>query len=63
MEADGTPSFLRPWTGAACDQRRRNVLEAVFAIVDEEGIGQVAIRNVAKAAGISPGRVQREYRL
>ncbi len=47
--------------GAAHEQRRRDILEAVFAIVDEQGAGQVTIRNVAKAAGISPGRVQHYF--
>jgi AcrR family transcriptional regulator len=44
--------------GAAHDQRQRDIIEAVFAIVDGQGTDQVTIRNVAKAAGISPGRVQ-----
>jgi AcrR family transcriptional regulator len=44
--------------GAAHDQRQRDIIEAVFAIVDGQGTEQVTIRNVAKAAGISPGRVQ-----
>lgn len=44
--------------GAAYDERQRDIIEAVFAIVDGQGTEQVTIRNVAKAAGISPGRVQ-----
>ncbi|MFB9660142.1 TetR/AcrR family transcriptional regulator [Glycomyces mayteni] len=44
--------------GAAHDQRQRDIIEAVFDIVDGQGTDQVTIRNVAKAAGISPGRVQ-----
>lgn len=47
--------------GAAHEERRRDILEAVFAIVDEQGTGQVTVRNVAKAAGISPGRVQHYF--
>jgi AcrR family transcriptional regulator len=47
--------------GAAHDQRRRDILEAVFAIVEAQGAGQVTVRNVATAAGISAGRVQHYF--
>lgn len=47
--------------GAAHERQRRNILEAVFAIIDEQGADQVTVRNVAKAAGISPGRVQHYF--
>ncbi|RRS01238.1 TetR/AcrR family transcriptional regulator [Glycomyces terrestris] len=47
--------------GAAHDQQRRLILEAVFTIVDERGTEHVSVRNVAGEAGISPGRVQHYF--
>ncbi|GAA4902934.1 TetR family transcriptional regulator [Stackebrandtia albiflava] len=47
--------------GATHDRQRHHILEAVFDIVDDRGTGDVTIRNVAKAAGISPGRVQHYF--
>lgn len=47
--------------GAAHDERRRAILEAVFAIVDTEGTDQVSIRRVAERAGVSVGRVQHYF--
>lgn len=47
--------------GASHERQRRDILEAVFTIVDERGADQVTVRNVAKAAGISPGRVQHYF--
>ncbi|RZS44887.1 TetR family transcriptional regulator [Herbihabitans rhizosphaerae] len=47
--------------GAAHDQRRRDILEAVFSIVDSAGADQVSIRHVAEAAGVSVGRVQHYF--
>jgi AcrR family transcriptional regulator len=48
--------------GAAHEQQRRNIIEAVFTVVDEAGTGQATVRNVAKAAGVSPGRVQHYFK-
>ncbi len=48
--------------GAAHEQRRRDILDAVFTIVDTEGTEQVSIRRVADAAGVSVGRVQHYFR-
>ena len=47
--------------GAAHDERRGAILEAVFAIVDTEGTHQVSIRRVAEQAGVSVGRVQHYF--
>lgn len=47
--------------GAAHDERRGAILEAVFAIVDTEGTAQVSIRRVAEQAGVSVGRVQHYF--
>lgn len=47
--------------GAAHDERRGAILEAVFAIVDTEGTGQVSIRRVAEQADVSVGRVQHYF--
>ncbi len=47
--------------GAAHDERRGAILEAVFAIVDTEGTHQVSIRRVAEEAGVSVGRVQHYF--
>lgn len=47
--------------GAAHDERRRHIIEAVFAIVDTAGTDQVTIRNVAAEAGVSVGRVQHYF--
>ncbi|NKE63394.1 TetR family transcriptional regulator [Lentzea sp. PSKA42] len=47
--------------GAAHDERRGAILEAVFAIIDTEGTHQVSIRRVAEQAGVSVGRVQHYF--
>lgn len=47
--------------GAAHEQRRGEILEAVFTIVDTEGTDQVSIRRVADVAGVSIGRVQHYF--
>lgn len=47
--------------GAAHDERRGAILEAVFAIIDAEGTHQVSIRRVAEQAGVSVGRVQHYF--
>ncbi len=47
--------------GVAHEQRRRDILEAVFTIVDTEGTDQVSIRRVADTAGVSLGRVQHYF--
>ncbi|RDI23853.1 TetR/AcrR family transcriptional regulator [Lentzea flaviverrucosa] len=47
--------------GAAHDERRGAILEAVFEIIDTEGTHQVSIRRVAERAGVSVGRVQHYF--
>lgn len=47
--------------GAAHDERRRGILEAVFALIDAAGTDQVSIRNVAREAQVSVGRVQHYF--
>ncbi|ALG10451.1 TetR/AcrR family transcriptional regulator [Kibdelosporangium phytohabitans] len=47
--------------GAAHDERRGAILDAVFTIVDTEGTEQVSIRRVAERAGVSVGRVQHYF--
>ncbi|WP_280454830.1 TetR/AcrR family transcriptional regulator [Nocardia brasiliensis] len=47
--------------GAAHDERRQSILEAVFTIVDTEGVEKMSIRNVAQQAGVSIGRVQHYF--
>lgn len=47
--------------GVAHDQRRQDILEAVFAIVDEAGTDQVSVRQVADRADVSVGRVQHYF--
>ncbi|MFI9408062.1 TetR/AcrR family transcriptional regulator [Nocardia sp. NPDC052316] len=47
--------------GAAHDERRQSILEAVFTIVDTEGVERMSIRNVAQQAGVSIGRVQHYF--
>ncbi|AFU00632.1 TetR/AcrR family transcriptional regulator [Nocardia brasiliensis] len=47
--------------GAAHDERRQSILEAVFAIVDTDGVEGMSIRNVAQQAGVSIGRVQHYF--
>nr|WP_238354943.1 TetR/AcrR family transcriptional regulator [Kribbella sandramycini] len=48
--------------GAAYDARRTAILDAVFALVDTEGVAQVTIRRVADRAGVSVGRVQHYFK-
>lgn len=43
------------------DRRRQDILDAVFAIVDTDGVDYVSIRNVADRAGVSAGRVQHYF--
>lgn len=47
--------------GAAHDERRRSILDAVFTIIDTAGADQVSIRNVANEADVSVGRVQHYF--
>ncbi|SHG22694.1 TetR/AcrR family transcriptional regulator [Streptoalloteichus hindustanus] len=47
--------------GAAHDERRSAILDAVFTIVDTEGAEQVSIRRVAERARVSVGRVQHYF--
>lgn len=48
--------------GAAYDERRAAILEAVFALTDAGGVEQVTVRRVADEAGVSIGRVQHYFR-
>ncbi|MFC9692041.1 TetR/AcrR family transcriptional regulator [Kribbella sp. NPDC056951] len=47
--------------GAAHDERRTAIVEAVFALVDTGGVDQVTVRRVADQAGVSIGRVQHYF--
>ncbi|WP_165956703.1 TetR/AcrR family transcriptional regulator [Kribbella antibiotica] len=47
--------------GAAYDERRTAIVEAVFALVDAGGVEQVSVRRVADQAGVSIGRVQHYF--
>ena len=47
--------------GVAHDERKQNILEAVFEIVEEAGTDQVSIRHVAERARVSVGRVQHYF--
>ncbi|GAB3931048.1 hypothetical protein GCM10029976_034140 [Kribbella albertanoniae] len=47
--------------GAAHDERRSAIVEAVFALVDAGGVDQVTVRRVADRAGVSIGRVQHYF--
>lgn len=57
---DGKGAAVRG-VGAAHDERRQAILEAVFTIVDTEGVERISIRNVAQQAGVSIGRVQHYF--
>lgn len=41
--------------------RRTAILRAVWQVIAERGMGAVSVRNVAAAAGVSPGRVQYRF--
>lgn len=47
--------------GASHDQRRREIADAVLAVVDEGGLSAVSQSAVAARAGVSPGRVQHYF--
>ncbi|GAA1703679.1 hypothetical protein GCM10009745_58950 [Kribbella yunnanensis] len=47
--------------GAAHDERRTAIVEAVFALVDTGGVDHVTVRRVADQAGVSIGRVQHYF--
>ncbi|WP_117214016.1 TetR/AcrR family transcriptional regulator [Allorhizocola rhizosphaerae] len=47
--------------GAAHDERRQAILDAVFDVIDTEGAEQVSIRRVADRADVSAGRVQHYF--
>lgn len=47
--------------GAAHDERRRSILDAVFTIIDTAGTDEVSIRHVAHQANVSVGRVQHYF--
>ena len=44
------------------DERRRQVIDAVYALADEKGLEGVTLRDVARQAGVSMGAVQRCFR-
>jgi AcrR family transcriptional regulator len=44
------------------DQRRRQVIEAVYALADKHGLEGVTLRDVAQHAGVSMGAIQRCFR-
>jgi AcrR family transcriptional regulator len=44
------------------NQRRRQVIAAVYALADKHGLEGVTLRNVAQHAGVSMGAVQRCFR-
>ncbi|MFI5733610.1 TetR/AcrR family transcriptional regulator [Kribbella sp. NPDC051587] len=47
--------------GAAYDERRTAIVEAVLDLVDTSGVDQVTVRRVADRAGVSLGRVQHYF--
>ncbi len=47
--------------GAERDTRRREICDAVLAVVDEAGIAAVSLTSVAAQAGVSAGRVQHYF--
>ena len=48
--------------GAEHDVRRREIVEALLAIIGEQGLDGVSLREVATKAGVSVGRVQHYFR-
>lgn len=48
-------------TGAAHEQRRGEVVDAVLAVAAARGVPAVSQASVAAAAGVSPGRVQHYF--
>lgn len=47
--------------GAAHEQRRREIADAVLAVVADDGLQGVSQNTVATRAGVSPGRVQHYF--
>lgn len=47
--------------GAAHDQRRSEIVDAVLTVVADTGVPAVSIASVATSAGVSPGRVQHYF--
>jgi AcrR family transcriptional regulator len=47
--------------GAQRDERRREICDAVLAVVDDAGIVAVSLTSVATKAGVSAGRVQHYF--
>ncbi|MEO3794558.1 TetR/AcrR family transcriptional regulator [Nonomuraea sp. B10E15] len=47
--------------GAQHEERRRQIADAVLAIVADRGLAAVSLSEVAAQAGISPGRVQHYF--
>ncbi|MFP5021275.1 TetR family transcriptional regulator C-terminal domain-containing protein [Pseudonocardia phyllosphaerae] len=48
-------------TGAAHEQRRSEVIDAVLSVAAARGVSAVSQASVAAAAGVSPGRVQHYF--
>jgi AcrR family transcriptional regulator len=47
--------------GAHRDERRREICDAVLAVVDDAGLAAVSLTSVAAKAGVSGGRVQHYF--
>ncbi|MFI1459408.1 TetR/AcrR family transcriptional regulator [Nocardia carnea] len=45
-------------SSATADERRTAIIQAVWQVIAEHGMGAVSMRNVATAAGVSVGRIQ-----
>lgn len=43
------------------DEKRAQILQAVWSVIARDGLPAVSVRSVAAAAGASPGRVQHYY--
>lgn len=48
--------------GAEHDARRREIVEALLAVISEQGLDGVSLREVASRAEVSVGRVQHYFR-
>ncbi|WP_173133239.1 TetR/AcrR family transcriptional regulator [Kibdelosporangium persicum] len=48
--------------GAAHDERQHQIVDAVLALIGEQGLDGISLRDVATKAGVSLGRVQHYFR-
>ncbi|ONI77022.1 hypothetical protein ALI144C_33460 [Actinosynnema sp. ALI-1.44] len=48
--------------GAAHDERQLEIVDAVVALIGEQGLDGISLRDVASRAGVSLGRVQHYFR-